>query len=427
MAAGSRGAEQLRRGQASVDAANRLSARATERERGYIAAVAELYKDFANVNQRARVVAYERAMGSLAAKHPDDNEARIFYAIALAASALPTDKTFANQKKAGEILVPLWAKYPAHPGLAHYIIHTYDYPALASEASAAAQMYASIAPSAAHALHMPSHIFTRTGLWKESIATNLKSMNVALSTAAIGETLHAADYAMYAYLQLRRYTDAKGVLDRLPELRSRFDVNAVTGAAPGAAGVFAIAAIPARYALEREAWSEAASLQADASDFPWSEAMTYFARSIGASRTKDFAKARVSLDSLASIRDRLAARDEAYWSEQVAIQHLAAQAWADLAENRVDSALARMRRAAAREDASEKSAVTPGPLAPSRELLGDMLLKLGKPAEALVEYQRTLEKEPNRYRALAGGIQAANASRNAAVERELRSRLESIS
>ena len=426
MAAGSRGAEQLRRGQSSVDAANRLSARATERERGYIAAVAELYKNFANVNQRARVVAYEQAMGTLAAKHPDDNEAKIFYAIALAASALPTDKTFANQKKAGEILVPLWAKYPAHPGLAHYIIHTYDYPALASEASAAAQMYASIAPSAAHAQHMPSHIFTRTGLWKESIATNIKSMDIALSTTSIGETLHAADYAMYAYLQLRRYADAKGVLDRLPELRRRFDPNAVTGAAPGAAGVFAIAAIPARYALEREAWSEAASLEATASDFPWSEAMTYFARSIGASRTKDFAKARGSLDSLASIRGRLAARDEDYWSEQVAIQHLGAQAWLDLGEGRVDSALAKMRRAAVREAATEKSAVTPGPLFPAREMLGDMLMQLDRPREALAEYQATLVTEPNRYRSLAGAAKAALAVGDSGAARKHQAELDKL-
>jgi hypothetical protein len=367
MAAGSRGAELLKRGRSSVDAATRLSAGATPRERAYIAAVAELYRDFENTSQAARVLAYERAMADLAAKQADDMEAKIFYAISLVGSAVPTDKTYANQKKAGEILVPLWVKYPNHPGLAHYIIHTYDYPSLAKDASAAAYQYASIAPSAAHAQHMPSHIFTRTGLWKESIETNRKSMDIALSTASIAETLHAADYAAYAYLQLRRYADAKNILDRLPELRARFDPNAITGAAPGSAGVFALAAIPARYALERGAWTEAASLEPSASAFPWTEAMTYFARAIGASRTKNFTRARASIDSLAAIRDRLRARDEAYWSEQVAIQHLGAQAWLDLGEGRVDSALARMRRAAAREDATEKSAVTPGPLFPAHE------------------------------------------------------------
>lgn len=426
MAAGNRAAAQLERGRLAVDAASRHATRATQRERGYIAAVAELYRNFENVNQRTRVAAYERAMGDLAAKQADDMEAKVFYAISLVASALPGDKSYANQRKAGAILEPLWAKHPNHPGLAHYIIHTYDYPALASEAAAAARGYASIAPSAAHAMHMPSHIFTRTGLWKESIETNLKSMEIALATASIGETLHASDYAAYAYLQLRRYADAKGILDRLPGLRSRFDVNAVTGAAPGSAGVFALAAIPARYALEREAWAEAASLEAFPSEMPWTQAMSYFARAIGASKTGDFAKARASIDSLAVIRDRLAARDEPYWSEQVAIQHLGAQAWLDLGENRVDSALARMRRAAAREDATEKSAVTPGPLFPAREMLGDMLVQLKRPKEALTEYRATLVNEPNRYRSVAGAAKAAAVAGDSAAAKEFQAKLEKI-
>lgn len=428
MATGNRSAAQLRTGNAAVESANRaVSPNTTERERGYIAAVGELYRNYSNLKQATRVAAYEKAMGELAAKHHDDTEAKIFHAIALVAAASPGDKTYANQRRAGSTLEDLWAKQPQHPGLAHYIIHTYDYPALAAEASRAARTYASIAPSAAHALHMPSHIFTRTGQWRESIETNLRSREMALKTGSIAEALHALDYTAYAYLQLRREREAKSVLDQLPDLESRFDVNAVTGAATGAAGVFALAAIPARYALEREAWKEAAALAPRPSEFPWTEAMTYFARAIGAARASNMPVAEDAVDSLAAIRDRLAARDEPYWSEQVAIQHLGAQAWLDLAEGRADSALARMRRAAAREDATEKSAVTPGPLAPARELLGDMLMKLGKPAEALVEYQRTLEKEPNRYRALAGGVQAANASRNAAVERELRARLASIS
>ena len=427
MAAANRSTAQLERGRAAVEAANRaISSTTTKRERAYITAVAELYRNFAGVSQSTRVAAYEKAMRELAASHADDPEARIFHAISLVAAASPADKTYANQRKAGAVLEELWAKQPDHPGLAHYIIHTYDYPALAAEASRAARTYASIAPSAAHALHMPSHIFTRTGQWRESIETNLKSREIALSTGSIAEALHALDYAAYAYLQLRREKEAKGVVEQLPDLERRFDVNAVTGAAPGSAGVFAIAAIPARYALEREAWSEAAALVPKPSGFPWTEAMTHFARGLGASRSGDLSGARDAVDSLAAIRDRLAARDEPYWSEQVAIQHLAADAWLDLGEGRVDSALARMRRAAAREDATEKSAVTPGPLAPARELLGDMLMKVGQPAEALVEYRRTLVKEPNRYRALAGGVKAAKASRNEAAERELRSRLESI-
>ncbi|MBA2706918.1 MAG: hypothetical protein H0U59_03835 [Gemmatimonadaceae bacterium] len=426
MAAGNRSPEQLRPGRLAAEAAMRLSARATERERGYINAVAELYKDFERLDQRTRFASYVRAMDDLASKEAADNEAKIFFAIALAASALPTDKTYANQRKAGAILEALWAKQPNHPGLAHYIIHSYDVPALAKEAAAAAKRYSVIAPSAAHALHMPSHTFTRVGMWAESIEMNLRSMEVAMGSTAIGEALHAADYAEYAYLQLRRERDAKGILDKLPGLAARFDVNAITGAAPGQAGVFALAAIPARYALERRAWSEAAALEPKSSAFPWTEAMTHFARAVGASRTGDLAKTRTSIDSLSAIRDRLAAKGEAYWSEQVAIQHLAAQAWRDLAEKRPDAALTRMREAATREDATEKSAVTPGPLAPAREMLGDMLLELSRPAEALAEYRATLAKEPNRYLSTHGLMRAAAASGDRKTEANARATIEAL-
>jgi carboxylesterase type B len=205
---------------------------------------------------------------------------------------------------------------------------------------------------------------------------------------------------MYAYLQIGKESEAKAILDGLPALAARFDPNAITGAAPGSAGVFALAAIPARWALERRAWAEAAALEPKASAYPYAEAMTYFARAIGASRTGDLAKSKAAIDSLASIHQRLSARGEAEWAEQVAIQHLAARAWLDLAEHRETDALARMREAAAREDATEKNAVTPGPLAPARELLGDMLMELNRPAEARAEYRATLRKEPNRRHAL---------------------------
>lgn len=426
MAAGNRSPEQLRPGRLAAETAVRLSAGATERERGYINAVAELYKDFEQLDQRTRFASYVRAMDDLSSKEVADNEARIFFAIALAASALPTDKTYANQRKAGAILEALWAKQPNHPGLAHYIIHSYDVPALAKEAAAAAKRYSVIAPSAAHALHMPSHTFTRVGMWGESIEVNLRSMEVAMRSTAIGEALHAADYAEYAYLQLRRERDAKGILDKLPGLAARFDVNAITGAAPGQAGVFALAAIPARYALERREWSEAAALEPKSSAFPWTEAMTHFARALGASRTGDLAKTRASIDSLSAIRDRLAAKGEAYWSEQVAIQHLAAQAWLDLTEKRPDMALTRMREAATREDATEKSAVTPGPLAPARELLGDMLLALSRPADALAEYRATLAKEPNRYLATHGLMRAAAASGDRKTEANARASIQAL-
>jgi hypothetical protein len=407
MAAGNKTAEQLMRGRLSADSAAHLSGKATERERLYIAAVGELYKDFARVNQQDRVIAYEKAMNDLVVRHPADTEAKIFHAISLVASASPSDKTYARQRQAGATLQTLWVKQPNHPGLAHYLIHTYDYPALASHGAAAARRYADIAPSAAHALHMPSHIFTRTGLWRESIETNLKSMEIAESTASIAEALHAADYAAYAYLQTGNDSAAKSIVDRLPALAARFDPKAITGAAPGSAGVFALAAIPARYALEREAWSEAASLEPKASAFPWTDAMTWFARAIGAVHTRNFNVARAAVDSLASIQQRITLSQEPYWAEQVAIQHLAALAWLDLGEGRRDSALARMRRAVSREDATEKNAVTPGPLAPARELLADMLMELNRPADALPEYRRTLLKEPNRRRAVAGAARAA--------------------
>ena len=401
MAAGNRTAAQLRDGRIAVERAERLTARATERERGYIRAIATLY-DSAHANQRAQLVAYERAMDAHRMSFPADTEATIFYALALAAAAPPTDKTYANQLKAGALLEPLWAKQPNHPGLAHYIIHSYDYTPLADKARAAARRYAGIAPTAAHALHMPSHTFTRVGMWQESINTNTRSMQVALSTGSIAEALHAADYAVYANLQLGRHTAAKAILDSLPSLRARFDPNAVTGAAPGSAGLFALATIPARYALERGAWAEAAKLEPRATNYPYTEAMTYFARSLGAARSRDVVRAKTDVDSLASIQRRLASQGEPFWAEQVAIQLLGAQAWIDLAEGRRDAALSGMREAAKREDATEKNAVTPGPLAPARELLGDMLLQLGRTSDARIEYRATLTKEPNRRRALRG-------------------------
>ena len=239
-------------------------------------------------------------------------------------------------------------------------------------------------------------------MWEESVNTNNRSIKVALSTGSIAEALHASDYAMYAYLQMGKESEAKAILDGLPALAARFDPNAVTGAAPGSAGVFALAAIPARWVLERSAWAEAASLEPKASAYPYTEAMTYFARALGASHTGDLTKAKAAIDSLGSIQQRLSAKGEGYWAEQVAIQHLAAQAWLDLAEKRATDALTVMREATAREDATEKSAVTPGPLAPARELLGDMLMELNRPAEANAEYRATLEKEPNRRHALRG-------------------------
>ena len=418
MAAGTKPPAQLQAGRAAADAATRLGGRTTERERGYIAAVSQLYADYEHVDQPTRVGAYERAMADLVARQPADTEAMIFHAIALTASASPTDKTYAKQRRAGATLESLWVRQPDHPGLAHYIIHTYDVPSLAGKARAAAERYAQIAPSAAHALHMPSHTFTRVGLWEETVDANRRSIDVARRSGATAEMLHAADYLEYAYLQLRREAEARTVLDSLPALAARFDPNAITGAAPGSAGVFALAAIPARWALERGDWKAAAALVPRTSAFPWTDAITHFARALGASHTGDLATARASIDSLAAIEARLREAKEVYWTEQVAIQRLGAQAWLDRAERRDDAALAAMREAARREDVTEKSAVTPGPLAPARELLGDLLMDLGRPKEALAEYRAALRVEPNRFRTLDGARRAAAAAgdRSAASE-----------
>jgi tetratricopeptide (TPR) repeat protein len=402
MATGNRPLPQLRLGAEAVRAASALGAKASERERGYIAAVRQLFENFESRDQRTRVAAYSDAMGALARQFPADTEASIFYALSLTAAAAPTDKTYANQLKAGSILEPLWVAQPNHPGLAHYIIHTYDVPALADKARAAAERYSGIAPSAAHALHMPSHTFTRVGLWQESIETNRRSMHVALESGSISEALHASDYAMYAYLQLGKEAEAKAILDGLPSLARRFNPSAITGAATGAAGAFALAAIPARWVLERGAWSEAAGLETRTTAWPYAEAMTWFTRALGAAHTNDLAGARVAIDSLASIQERLASQGETYWAGQVAIQQLGAQAWLELAKGNQGEALARMREAAAREDSTEKSAVTPGPLAPARELLADMLAELNRPAEARAEYRIVLQKEPNRRHSMLG-------------------------
>jgi hypothetical protein len=418
MAPGIRAPQALEPGRQAALAAARIAPRATERERDYIAAVGRLYESYETRDQPTRVVAYADAMRALTEKYPADTEAKIFHAIALTASASPTDKTYANQLRAGAILEEMFARQPEHPGLAHYIIHAYDVPALAAQARAAALRYAEIAPSAAHALHMPSHTFTRVGMWQESVETNLRSMEVAESNAAISEALHAADYAVYAYLQRRNDTAARALLARLPELAGRFDPTAVTGAAPPAAGFFAIAAIPARYALERREWAEAAALRATPSPVPYADALTHFARALGAARVGNQPLARASIDSLAVLRDRLGARNEVYWADQVDIQRLGASAWLELSANRSEQALALMREAATREDATEKAAVTPGPLAPARELLGDMLMELARPGEALTEYRRALTREPNRYRTLDGARQAAAAAGDRAAAAE---------
>jgi hypothetical protein len=385
----------------------------TERERAYLVAVGKLYSDYESTGQRARLIAYRDAMERVSAKYPEDHEAEIFYALALAASEDPADKTYAGRLKAGAILEKLFEEEPTHPGLAHYIIHTYDVPALAGRALVAARRYSEIAPDAPHALHMPSHTFTRTGYWQESIDSNLAAAAAARREGQTAEELHASDYEVYAYLQTGQDEAAARVVNSLAEIATRFDPKAVIGGAGGpSAGYFALAAIPARYALERREWKQAAQLTLRETPFPYTEAMTWFARGLGAARLERAQPARESAAELKQIRERLLQAGEKYWAQQVEIQELAVEAWAALAESKKEEALQRMRAAAELEDATEKSAVTPGPLAPARELLGEMLLELKEPAQSLQQFQATLTKEPGRFRALYGAARAAQLSGN---------------
>ncbi|HYA97944.1 MAG TPA: hypothetical protein VEH49_07610 [Methylomirabilota bacterium] len=391
----------------------------TERERGYLLAVSKLYAGFDTVPQQARLLAYRDAMEQLAANHPEDHEAQIFYALSLSASEEPTDKTYASRLKAGAILEKLFREQPDHPGLAHYLIHTYDVPPLAPKALEAARRYSEIAPDTPHALHMPSHTFTRVGYWQDSIASNRAAAASARREGQTAEELHASDYMAYAYLQTAQDLNALRVLESLPEIAARFDPKVtVSGAAPPAAGYFALAAIPARFALERRDWRRAASLELRQTPVPYADAIIIFARGMGAARLHDAPGAAASLFALQDLRSRLEKAGERYWAGQVEIQRLEVEAWADLAAGRREDALATMKSAAEMEDATEKSAVTPGPLAPARELLGEMLLELNEPARALEQFEATLAKEPGRFRALYGAAHAAQLAGNRAASRK---------
>jgi hypothetical protein len=407
--AGLRSPQQIELGRAAIQKAQAAGS-PTPRERAFIDAAAELFTSGDAGTQRARTVAYEQAMERIVRDFPGDMEARIFYALAVNQTALASDKKFSQQLKAAGILEPLFNEHPKHPGLAHYIIHAYDHPPLAEKALSAARSYASLAPAVPHALHMPSHTFTRVGFWKESIDTNRRSAEAALKENAIAEALHAMDYQVYAYLQIGNDAEARRVSEAARAAAVRLDANATGAAAPGVAGVFATAAIPARYALERGAWSEAASLTPRQSTFPYTDAITHFARALGAARSGNPKAAAADVERLAALRDALKAMQDAYWTEQVDIQRQVATAWMTFAEGDRARAIELLRAAAAAEDATDKSAISPGPLAPARELLGYMLLEANRPADALVEFEATIKKEPNRFRGLYGGARAAEAA-----------------
>ena len=390
----------------------------TQRERDYIDALAVFYTDYDKMPHGARVQAYLKAMEALAQKYPDDDEAQIFYAITLNVAASPNDKTYSNQLKGAALLEPIFRRQPRHPGVAHYLIHLYDTPALAEKGLDAARRYAGIAPAAPHAQHMPSHIFTRVGAWNDSIASNIASARAAKDGKDFDEQLHAMDYMVYAYLQLARDQEARAVVD---------DMNAVIGTNPDRfVGPYALAVAPARYALERGDWKGAAQLQVKPSKFAYADAMTHFARALGGSRSGNPEAARADIARLAELRDTLRQAKDSYWAEQVDIQRQVATAWVLYAEGKYDDALRAMSAAADAEDKTEKHPVTPGVPTPARELLGAMLLDREMAREALAAFEATIKKEPNRFNAFAGAARAAERLGDNAKAKDYYQRLTSL-
>ncbi|MCU1285050.1 MAG: hypothetical protein JWO13_1400 [Acidobacteriales bacterium] len=417
-APGMRSESQLNAGRQAAQSGMELIPK-TKRECSYIAAVARLYADADAKSQQARVEAYRDAMADVSAKHPEDHEAAIFYALSLAEAEPLGDKTHAQRLKAGAILEKLYVQEPSHPGLAHYIIHAYDVPDLAGKALDAARRYSKIAPDAPHALHMPSHTFTRVGLWQESIESNIAAETAAQREHQYAEQLHAIDYQMYAYLQTAQDEAARKLLQSVPAIVDQMKSNQVSGgAAPPAAGYFALAAIPARYALERNDWQLAASLQSATTTVPYADAITWFARGLAAARLKQLPRARETYAALQMLGKKMQDAHEDYWAGQVEIQRLEVGAWIHLATDNSDAALKTMKDAVALEDNTDKSAITPGPLVPARELLGEMLLRLGKPKLALEQFELTLKKEPGRFRALYGAGHAAKLAGDAETSRK---------
>ena len=391
-------------GMAAVELAQKLNP-PTEREKDFIAAAEQFFRNADKVPAQTRQLAYELAMGKIAQKYPDDIEARIFYALALSANFNPNDKTYANQLAAAKILEVVLAEKPDHPGVSHYLIHSYDSPPLAQRGLSSAYRYRDVAPSAPHALHMPSHIFTRLGMWDDSIAANTAVLN---ATRDHQSRLHSWDYMGYAYLQKAQDEDAKRVLG---EIRLLGKIEGET-----ASSAYALAAIPSRMALERQRWSEAASLKLPISEFdfgwqqfPQAEAIMVYARALGSARMGQVKSAKKEVERLAVLKLAMREAKLFYWADQADIQIETVNAWIARAGGKGKEALARLRAAADHEDGTEKSAVTPGPIIPVREQLGDMLMDMKQPRAALAEYERAIVKEPNRFRSLYAAARAAEA------------------
>ncbi len=407
---------ELQKGAKALELARSINNK-TKRESDYIEALAKFFENAGQTDHHSRVLSFETAMEKLYETYPDDIEAAIFYALALDAAADPTDKTYTKQKKAFSILNPIFQREPLHPGIAHYIIHNCDYPALAELALPAARKYASIAPASAHAQHMPSHIFTRLGLWDECIRSNLISVSSAQCYASKAkikghwdEELHGMDYLVYAYLQKGDDEHASQQLDYLHTIHEVDGVNFKTA--------YAFAAIPARYALERKMWKEAAALSLYPNTFPWEkfpwqESIIHFARSLGAVHLNDVSTAKRELENLKSLYDKLTRQvDKKQEAAQVAIQVKTAEAWIEYKQRNDEKALELMKEAADMEDGTEKHPVTPGEVIPARESYGEMLLEMNKPALALENFELGLKTHPNRFNGLYDAAIAAEKTGN---------------
>ncbi len=383
----------------------------TARELAYIEALDEIYRQD-DKDQTSHDRAFEQKMGAVQAAYPADNEAAIFHALTLGITAPKTDKTFANQQKCGEILEPLFKLQPHHPGIPHYIIHCYDNPALAEKSLGAARIYAKIAPASAHANHMPSHIFTRLGLWDESIRSNIRSEKLAAeATSTNGEArdqrLHAMDYQAYAYLQSGQVKQAEAVFAKMNALPPAKGLTLT--------GDYALAAIPARCAIELGNWKQASELQVRTDGVPWAQAITWAAIGEGSARAGDLDRAAQAEHTLASLVDTIAKKNNAYWSNQVEVQRREVAAWIGDKSGKSSDAIAMMRSAAELEESMDKDAVTPGAVTPAREMLAELLLLEKQPQDALKEYEAVLKVAPNRFNALFGAASSADAAGNSTV------------
>jgi tetratricopeptide (TPR) repeat protein len=403
----------------------------TEREKDYIAAIAAFYRDSDKLDHRTRAVAYEKAMEQVYQRYPDDREAAVFYALALNATALPTDQTFANKRKAAQILNKIWKEEPNHPGVVHYLIHSDDSAQFAQAGLDAAICYAKIAPDVPHALHMPSHIFTRLGMWQQSIDSNRAANAAALAYVRKslgpegfdGETVHTMDYLEYAYLQTGQDGQAKEVVDELISFHQNAGANLPTA--------YAVAAIPVRFALERRDWQAAASLSAPAigfplDGFPWAEAMISFARALGDARTGNIAGAQTEIAQLQSLEDKLKGKDT-YWANQIEVQRLGASGILAHIQGDDTKAVEQVRAAADLEATMDKHPATPSAVLPARELLADLLLELNRPDAALTEYKEMLRTDPNRFRSILGEARAAKQSGDTAAAHDAYQKLVALS